>query len=192
MRQNLRQIYDGVKCLEERVARTERNQDMILAVLQDIKCDVSKVSYHVHMDTPDITKIFPLQDNETLYKFLDNHDGKLDERKRELDYYLDTIISKTSSRQSLVTTVVDAIFKRQYIMSVKWPVSNMSKMNETNNYVPMRFVTLLRCTLPKLISKKSMDPSLIDLEFWKAIPRKFNSIFNYERAKSVIFGFLLH
>ena len=104
------------------MARTERNQDVMLAVLNEIRQDVSKISQHVHMDTPPVNNFFPIISNEAMFKFLDNSDGKLDQRKRELDYYLDTTISRKSTRRTFMDAFLNAVFSRDYIKNVKWPV----------------------------------------------------------------------
>ena len=58
-----------------------------------------------------------------------------------------------------------------------------SKMTGDKEFVPQRFVSLLRFTLPKVLIRKGLDIELINVNFWKNLPKKFTAIANYEINK---------
>lgn len=52
--------------------------------------------------------------------------------------------------------------------------------------VPEEFAMLVRVTLSKMVTAKSLNPELINLDFWRKIPNKFKGIRFYEDRKSKI------
>ena len=49
--------------------------------------------------------------------------------------------------------------------------------------VPQEFVTLLKLSLAKLMSRGILDADIVDLEFWLKWPKKFTSVSQYENNK---------
>ena len=48
----------------------------------------------------------------------------------------------------------------------------------------MRFITMLRFALPKLIVKRGLDLELVNVDFWKSLPKKFTTKAQYEIKKA--------
>ena len=74
-----------------------------------------------------------------------------------------------------------ALFLKKIII-LQFNNTNFSYLQSYDNdsFVPIRFVTMLRIALPKVIARKGLSMTLIDQNFWKKMPLKFKAALRYE------------
>ena len=63
---------------------------------------------------------------------------------------------------------------------------NSNDPEDSDIVVPEEFAILLKISLSKMVSAKCLNPTFVNLDFWRRIPSKFRGIRNYEDKKTKI------
>ena len=62
---------DCVRFNREKLVSNEYSMKIVVDMLMDIKQDMKQFTFHVQMDSVDVSEFFPLQNGESLLKFFD-------------------------------------------------------------------------------------------------------------------------
>lgn len=71
MRRNMHSTNDCVRFNREKLVSNEYSMKMVVDMLREIKQDMSQFTYHVKMDSVDVSEFFPLRSATCLEKFFD-------------------------------------------------------------------------------------------------------------------------
>lgn len=87
-------------------------------MLIDLKTDMKQFTFHVMLETTDISDVFPLEDAENLNKFL-AQDEDWPKRKRSFSHLLFNTLSKKPRK--FASALLHTLFSRTFIQNHKWP-----------------------------------------------------------------------
>lgn len=88
-------------------------------MLQEIKDEIRQFSYHMRMDTNDVSDFFPLKDPGSLSAFMDKTHPDWDARKHGFYHLLFTTL--TNKKKKFARALLHTIFTRQFIATHRWP-----------------------------------------------------------------------
>ena len=69
MRRNMHSTNDCVRFNREKLVNNEYSMKIVVDMLKDIKQDMKQFTYHVKMDSVDVSEFFPLKNEDSLEKF---------------------------------------------------------------------------------------------------------------------------
>ena len=99
----------------------EKKQDQILASCSRMEAMISKMSFHVVMETESIDDMFPIDSNDTVEAFMSNADGRFAKRKRELEKLIFSVWSPNITKRQFSDNLINVLFTRTYIATHRWP-----------------------------------------------------------------------
>ena len=179
MKQNLKSCYNMNRIGMDRHLVYEDYFKNILSTTVNIKNDMSRFMYHIHMDTEDVSKFFPIDSDATLAAFMNRSDNKWDGRKKGFYHLLFNAVTVKKNR--LACALLHLLFTRTFISEHSWP--NPGTTVSQPDTVNPAFISFLKATLGKMVGCKILDREAINLEFWETWPRKFYNIRTYDVTK---------
>ena len=103
------------------MVETREDVKEVKSLLLQIQSQMSKVLFHVNIDIMDLSVMFPADNDNAIYNFLDDTHPDFDRRRR---VFLDLLRNCISSDQKkLAKAFIDTVFTRRYIEGHKWPSS---------------------------------------------------------------------
>lgn len=106
--------------LEER-ASDRKQSDVILSLLLEQREENRKLSSFLKAKIPDMNKYFPIKDNETLARFLDESDGLYPLRRAE--FYNMVQNCNHDKKNLFATSLLYTCFSEEYIRNHTWPTN---------------------------------------------------------------------
>lgn len=94
-------------------------QKKVLGLLNEIKDDMKKYSFHMQMDSTDLSEFFPLKNKHDLAKFMDRDHEEWPLRRRGFYHLLFTTVSQT--KKKFASGLLHTLFSRNFIKEHKWP-----------------------------------------------------------------------
>ena len=88
-------------------------------MLQDIKDGMLQFSYHMKMDTIDISSFFPVKDEESLQLFMDRKHPDWNARRHGFYHLLFTALTK--KKKKFAKALLHTVFSREFIGGHRWP-----------------------------------------------------------------------
>ena len=119
MKRNVHSTSDTAKACLEKLTCNEYYMKTVMAYLQDIKSEMKQFTYHCKMETVDIAKYFPLDNDEDMAEFMDRDDGQWDLRRKAFYHLLFTTI--TEKKNKFAGALLTTLFTRNFIKNHKWP-----------------------------------------------------------------------
>ena len=86
-----------------------------------MKNNYKRICAKMDMTGMDILEVFPIQDQETLLKFMSNWDGDFLRRKESFEAMLYEIATTSSEQKCFATRLLKTLFAREYLRDYKWP-----------------------------------------------------------------------
>lgn len=157
------------------------------------------------MEDKDKCNYFPIPDEETMNRFL-KQDANFDLRKKKFEGLLYSIIKpEVVTFRQFSDALASTLFTRKYLERFRWPtiwlvklclpiiicipneiIFFLSPSRNQHAHIPYEFVHLMKSTLTTMAEKGLLDPSLVNLDFWRAWPKKISNIQKYEQKRDVI------
>lgn len=116
---NLQGTNDVVRSNSDKLINNEYNMKTVISLLTDIKSDMKEFTYHMMMDTVDLSMYFPLKSDDDLSKFMNRNDDEWELRKKGFYHLLFTAVTK--SRRKFAAALLHALFSREFIKNHRWP-----------------------------------------------------------------------
>lgn len=119
MRRTQQYTYDLSRSNFESHKCHDYSNKFTTGILLDIQKDLRKFTFHMRMDTVDISDFFPVNDDETLEKFLDKDHPDWQLRKRGFYHLLYNTLS--TNPKKFAAALLHTVFTRNFISKHKWP-----------------------------------------------------------------------
>lgn len=121
MKTNMQMSHDLSRFGNEKHKTNESLLKILLSEVKQIKSDMTKYTFRLHMNCVDIAKFFPLESDDKLEEFMDRSHEDWDARKNSFyDMLYNTV---TTKRKRLACGLLHLIFTRNFIGAHKWPMS---------------------------------------------------------------------
>lgn len=118
LRRNCRAILDFSK-------EGHSNDQIIVAgigelrgLCKDIKEEIAKFTFHMEMNTHDVSSFFPANDNATILRFMEQ-DGEFNSRRHGFYELLKTCVSV--SQKKFTDSLINTLFTVHYKSNIRWP-----------------------------------------------------------------------
>lgn len=118
LRRNCRGVLDYCKEGHENDKLIIAGINELKTLYLDVKKELSAFSFHMKMQTDDVSQFFPANDNETILKFM-NEDEQFNARRHGFDELLKTTISHTSKK--FHEALLNTLFTVHYKSNTRWP-----------------------------------------------------------------------
>lgn len=205
MRRNMFNTNDIVKNHLDKLGLNDEHLKTIMSMLNEIKKDIQQFSFHMRMDSIDVSDFFPLKNDDDLKRFMDKNHEEWPLRRRGFYHLLFTTVTKNQKRFG--TAMLHTLFSRQFISNHRWPLPGYVIQGKNNIiiyniylfFVPFTmaqsmnkselpvldqdFVAFLKATLGKMAGTDVIDRDHIALDFWSGWPRKFYNVRSYDLTK---------
>lgn len=119
MKRNNQNNDNTTKANHEKLKCNEYYVQRVLGTLKEIKEDMRQFTFHMRMDSVDISDYFPLHSEEDLTRFMDKGHEEWPLRRRAFYHLLYTTV--TRSKKKFAGGLLHAIFSRNFIHENKWP-----------------------------------------------------------------------
>ena len=119
MRRNVFNVCDTVRSNHDKLKNNEKNSGDIMQMLREIKHEIAQFSYHIKMDSVDMSDFFPLKSNADLKRFIDKSHDEWPQRRKGFQHLLYTTVTKTKRR--FAAALLHVLFSREFIFAHKWP-----------------------------------------------------------------------
>lgn len=106
-----RSNFESHKC-------NEFSNKTVIGMLSAIQKDMKQFSFHMRMDTVDVSEFFPLESNAQLQRFLDRSHEEWPLRRRGFYHLLFTTVTKEPKR--FASALLHTLFTRTFIHEHKW------------------------------------------------------------------------
>ena len=119
MKRNIHNSSDTGKCCLEKLKCNEYYTQEVLGHIKDIKRDLLQFTFHMKMDTVDLSQFFPLQSHEPLLEFMNR--GHEDWNLRRKGFYHLLFTTVTKSQKKFAAALLHTLFTRNFIRKHRWP-----------------------------------------------------------------------
>ena len=121
-------------------------------------------------------KYFPLPDDQTLLRFLDDSEGLYALKRAE---FYNHLLKCLSTKKNLFGNhLMKLLFSGNFLKTHAWPTNN-SNPSPGDILVHKDFVALLKTTLSRMAGSGILDQSFVNLDFWRNWPKKFREARRY-------------
>lgn len=122
MRRNNENTYSFIQATHQEVMDLKATVANIISKLDNIALQVQKATFKTLMDdSPDISEFFPVERAEQIENFMDRSHPDWPSRRSQFYSYLFNIV--TDSKKNFTKGLLKALFRREYMRTVKWPSS---------------------------------------------------------------------
>lgn len=119
MRRNMFNTNDIVKSHLDKLGCNETYLKNIISMMMEIKDDMKQFSFHMRMDSIDISEFFPLKSDDDLKRFMDKSHEEWPLRRRGFYHLLYTTVSKNPKK--FAAALLHTLFSREFISNHRWP-----------------------------------------------------------------------
>lgn len=105
-------------CLEKHNC-SEYYMKTMLAMVREIKDDMKQFTFHMRMDSVDLSEFFPLNTDDDVKRFMDRDDEEWPLRRRGFYHLLYTTV--TTQKKKFASGLLHTLFTRSYIANHRWP-----------------------------------------------------------------------
>lgn len=117
----------------------------VVDMLVEIKEDMKQFTFHLRMETCDMSDFFPLKDHDTLNRFLDKSHEDWTMRRKGFYHLLFTTV--TRNKKKFGTALLRILFSREFIANHKWPYPGYDDLSINISLFPTDPLTIMM--LPK-------------------------------------------
>ena len=119
LRRNLENTHGFAQASYGEILELRNNLKELSDKLDILSSQVKKATFATVMSGADISEFFPVERQEQLELFMDRDHPEWTSRKTEFYNFLFTIVP--TSKRGFAKGLLQALFTRKYIWSVKWP-----------------------------------------------------------------------
>ena len=159
---------------------TRKQNEIIIELLNQQKKDNSNMNAYIQAKIPAMGKYFPLPDVDTLMRFMDDSDGLYSIRRAEFFNYLTNCA--TNKKNLFGTAIMQTLFSNDFLRVTTWPTNNARNPKAKDFLIPHEFVALLKSTLSRMTGVGILDYSFVNLDFWRAWPKKYREAKRYAKS----------
>ena len=123
MKRNTKILVQAARSSAEREKTFAENQNKMMGIVKDLQEQVLRLSSKFDMQKKeDIDNYFPVKVDSDLDRFLNKGDGQFKIRQEEFENWLYCTVTKNIRlKRPFETSLLAAVFTRDYIKSHKWP-----------------------------------------------------------------------
>lgn len=123
MKRNTKILVQAARSSAEREKTFAENQNKMMGIVKDLQEQVLRLSSKFDMQKKeDIDNYFPVKVDSDLDRFLNKGDGQFKIRREEFENWLYCTVTKNIRlKRPFETSLLAAVFTRDYIKSHKWP-----------------------------------------------------------------------
>lgn len=121
MKRNCKGAYEYSRLGNERHTSNDGDLKTILCHVSEMRSEIKQFTFHQKMDRVDVSKYFPLEDDEMLEEFMDRNNDGWDQRRRGFNHLLYNTVSRNKKRFSCA--LLHLLFTREFIRDHKWPMA---------------------------------------------------------------------
>lgn len=118
MKRNTQGTYDTVRSVHDKVRRNESDTKMVIDLLREIKSDMRQFTFHMRMDSVDLSEYFPLRNDKDLDRFMNREDEEWPLRRRGFYHLLFNTVTKQKNR--FASALLHTLFSRDFIANHRW------------------------------------------------------------------------
>ena len=119
MKQNVQYTSDAIRSNHDRLRCHDFSMKTVLTMLKEIKTDIAQFSFHMKMDTVDLSNFFPLKTAEDLKSFMDREHEDWPMRRRAFHHLLYTTVTK--NKKKFAAALLHTLFSREFVQQHYWP-----------------------------------------------------------------------
>ena len=119
LRKNVINVIEIARSNHEKLKCNDYYMRKILSMLLEVKEDMQQYTYHMKMDTSDVSEFFPLKDECSIKQFMDRNHTDWDTRKHGFYHLLYTTITKKKTQ--FARALLHTVFTRSFISAHRWP-----------------------------------------------------------------------
>lgn len=119
MQRTIRLTNTNTRAILLDTSTSKKQNEQILEILANEQHHNGKVRSYLEAKIPDIDEFFPVRDNKTLERFLDESDGLYPLRRSELMNRL--YLCSAERKNIFATSVLNSLFSDNYINTHAWP-----------------------------------------------------------------------
>lgn len=124
---------DCVRFNREKLISNEYFTKLIMDMLKEIKGDMRQFTFHMRMDSVDVSEYFPLRDAGSLNEFFDRKHEEWPLRRRGFYHLLFTTV--TTSKRKFGTGLLHTLFTRDFVSNHRWPVPGYLKKSHFISFI---------------------------------------------------------
>lgn len=119
LRKNTINVIDTVRSNNEKLKSNDYYMKAIMTMLQEVKDGIRQYTFHMKMDTNDVSDFFPLKNGDSMKLFMDRSHPDWNARKHGFYHLLFTTITK--KKRKFAHALLHTVFTRQFIATHRWP-----------------------------------------------------------------------